>query len=123
MRACLQADVLPDMMEDLPASDQDAIHISLGMVDEADIYVGIFAYRYGYVPSGHERSITHMEYDRATERGIPCLVFVMHEEVPVLPKDFDKGSKAEKLDAFKGHLLKTHTVNFFRGLTIFEVKC
>ena len=115
MRACLQADVLPNMMEDLPASDRDAIQVSLGMVDEADVYIGIFAYRYGYVPSGHERSITHMEYDRAVERGIPCLIFVMHEEVPVLPRDFDKREAAEKLEAFKAHLLKTHTVNFFRS--------
>ena len=115
MRACLQAGVMPDMMEDIPASDQDAIKISLGMVDKADIYVGLFAHRYGYVAAGHDRSITHMEYDRAIERGIPCLIFVMHEDVPVRPKDVDKGVAAEKLENLKEHLLQTHTVNFFHS--------
>ena len=113
--ACLQADVMPDMMEHLPASDQDAITISLDMVDKADIYVGLFAHRYGYIPVGHDRSITHMEYDLAIERGIPCLIFVMHEDVPVRPKDFDKGVAAEKLERFKKHLLQTHVVNFFHS--------
>jgi hypothetical protein len=60
MHACLRASMLPKMMEHLPASDEDAIAASLAMVDEADLYLGIFAHRYGHVPEGHEKSITEM---------------------------------------------------------------
>ena len=60
------------MMEHLPASDRDAIAESLRIVDEATIYLGIFAHRYGYIPKGNSISITEMEYNRAVERGIPC---------------------------------------------------
>ncbi|MEM6725538.1 MAG: DUF4062 domain-containing protein, partial [Bacteroidota bacterium] len=62
--ACLRADTFPKMMEQLPALDTDAIGISLQLVDESDIYVGIFAHKYGYIPAGHEISITEMEYNR-----------------------------------------------------------
>ena len=47
MDACLAQDMFPKMMEHLPASDGDAIEESLRMVDEADVYLGIFACRYG----------------------------------------------------------------------------
>lgn len=81
--ACQRRSVVPLMMEDLPPSDDDAIKASLKMVDEADIYVGIFGYRYGHIPKGHDISITEMEFNRATERGIPRLVFLMSKEHPV----------------------------------------
>ena len=83
MEACLRQGMFPQMMEHLPAADADAIAESLRLVDEADIYLGIFAHRYGYVPKGHDISITEMEYNRAVERGIPRLIFLMHEDHPV----------------------------------------
>ena len=52
--ACERAGFEPRMMERLPALDTDAIDISLRMVDEATVYLGIFALRYGHVPKGHE---------------------------------------------------------------------
>jgi len=58
MDACLRQSMFPMMMEHLPASDADAIEASLRVVDEADIYLGVFAHRYGYVPKGHDISIT-----------------------------------------------------------------
>ena len=51
--ACDRADFEPHMMEKLPALAADAPKASLRMVDDADVYVGIFANRYGYVPAGH----------------------------------------------------------------------
>ncbi len=52
MDACLRQGMFPTMMEHLPAADADAIAESLRMVDEANIYLGVFAHRYGYVPKG-----------------------------------------------------------------------
>ena len=56
-----------DMMEHLPALNAGAIEASLQMVERSDVYMGIFANRYGYVPDGHNISITEMEYNRAVE--------------------------------------------------------
>ena len=104
--ACLMQGMLPKMMEHLPASDADAIKASLAMVDEADIYLGVFAFRYGHVPAGHSISITEMEYNRAVERSIPCLIFLMHQDHPLKAVDVEKGKGAGKLDAFKKRLSK-----------------
>ena len=72
----------PKMMDYLKASDDDAIGESMRMVDEAGIYLGILAHRYGYVIS-----ITEMEYNRAGERGIPRLdvgdAYIRIEDVDV----------------------------------------
>src|ERR1041384_1785692 len=77
MDACLRQGMFPKMMEHLPANDDEAISASLAPVDEADFYLGIFAHRYGYVPKDHDISVTEMEYNRAVERKIPRLIFVM----------------------------------------------
>ncbi len=75
--ACEAADVLPKMMENLTARDEDAVSTSLSMVDAADIYIGIYGRRYGHVPKGATTSITEMELDRAIERKITILAFLM----------------------------------------------
>ena len=75
--ACEAADVLPKMMENLTARDEDAVSTSLSMVDAADIYIGIYGRRYGHVPKGATTSITEMELDRAIERKITILAFLI----------------------------------------------
>src|SRR5882724_613538 len=80
MDACLRQGMFPKMMDHLPASDAEAISVSLKMVDEADIYVLILAHRYSYVPKTNnpgQISITEMEYNRAVARKIPRLIFVI----------------------------------------------
>ncbi|KAB2902468.1 MAG: AAA family ATPase [Anaerolineae bacterium] len=115
MDACLSMGMFPIMMEHLPASDSDAIQASLEMVDQASIYVGIFAWRYGYIPTGYEISITEMEYNRAIERGLPLLIFVMHENHVIKAQDVEQGDGATKLSQFKKRLLEDNVVNFFRS--------
>ncbi len=114
--ACLRQGMFPSMMEHLPASDSEAIAISLKMVEDADIYLGIFAHRYGYVPKGYDISITEMEYNRAVERGIPRLIFLMHDEHSLKAADVEKGEGAVKLEALKGRLGTERVVNFFTSL-------
>ena len=113
--ACLRQSMFPVMMEQLAAVDADAIEESLRIVNEADIYLGIFAYRYGYIPKGYDISITEMEYKCALERGIPCLIFLMDKDHPVKPTDVETGDGAIKLGAFKKHLEVEHVVNFFKS--------
>ena len=83
MDACLRQDIFPKAMEHLPARDADAVRVSLEMVDEADIYIGIYAWRYGHIPESQDISITEMEFERAVEREIPILVFLIHKDHPL----------------------------------------
>jgi hypothetical protein len=99
--ACLRQSVFPIAMEHLPAREADAIRVSLEMVDKADIYIGIFAWRYGYIPEGHDISVTEMEFDRAVERGIPILVFTIHKDhaltIEMVEADKDAQEKLRQL--------------------------
>jgi len=113
--ACMRQG-FPLMMEHLAASDDDAITVSLRMVDEADIYLGILAHRYGFVPRGNAISITEMEYNRASERGIPRLIFVMDKDHPIRIEDVEMGEGAEKLKTFKERLEIEKVVRFFKSV-------
>jgi len=59
----------------MPASPADALTLTRQYVDQADFYLGIFAFRYGFVPEGQEKSIPEQEYDRAIEPHRP---FALH---------------------------------------------
>lgn len=102
IKACERQSVFPLAMENLPASDADAIRVSLEMVDKADIYIGVFAWRYGHVPDGHDISITEMEFNRAVKRQIPILIFTIHDEHPLTIKMVETDTVAqEKLKKLK----------------------
>jgi serine/threonine protein kinase len=113
--ACLASGMQPCMMEHLAALDSDSIRASLEMVDKADVYIGLFAHRYGYVPEGHDISITEMEYQRAVEHGIPRLILLIDDDVPILPKDYDRGEVAVKLERLKERLKRDRVVGFFKN--------
>ncbi|MDX1913548.1 MAG: DUF4062 domain-containing protein, partial [Saprospiraceae bacterium] len=116
MDACLRQSYQPKMMEHLPANSDDAIAASMKLVDEADIYIGVFALRYGYVPAGHDISITEMEYNRAVERGIPRLIFIAGEDHPFTAKQMEpEPENIPKLRAFKERVGKELVVNFFNS--------
>jgi tetratricopeptide (TPR) repeat protein len=115
MDACLRQGMFPYMMEHLPAKDADAKQVSIELVDQAEIYLGIFAHRYGYIPDGYDISITEMEYNRAVEKGIPRLIFLMHEDHPLKAADVETGEGASKLKALKEKLGKERVVNFFKS--------
>lgn len=84
IEACQRLGFVPIAMEHLPGRDADAATVSLEMVDRADLYLGIFAWRYGFrPPDGGGLSITEMEFDRAVERGIPILPFTPHQSHPL----------------------------------------
>jgi tetratricopeptide (TPR) repeat protein len=113
--ACERAGFEPHMMEKLPALDADAIEASLQMVGEADVYVGVFAYRYGHVPKGHDISITEMEYNRALELEKPRLIFFIDETHPITGRDVETGPGAIKLQALKDRIGQQRVAAFFKS--------
>jgi hypothetical protein len=72
-------------MEDYTASDERPLDKCLADVGECDVYVGIFAHRYGFMlPHGNPEalSITELELEHARNLKKPCLIFLHDESAP-----------------------------------------
>ncbi|MFL5381859.1 MAG: DUF4062 domain-containing protein [Longimicrobiaceae bacterium] len=113
--AALRLGFMAVALEALPASDSSAVEYALDEMDKADVYIGIFAHRYGYVPAGQDLSLAELEYDRAGARGIPRLLFLMHDDHPVRPSDVEAGPGAARLKALKERIRREHLVTYFRS--------
>src|ERR1700688_647772 len=114
--ACERAGYEPrEMMENLTAENKSAVEVSLRMVEEADVYLGILAYRYGTVPDGYDVSITEMEYDHAVNLSKPRLVFFSHKDHPVVIEEVETGTGAAKLKALKDRIGEERVAAFFKS--------
>jgi hypothetical protein len=119
---CLKLGLLPVAMEFFEAMAEDAAGGSTRKLDESDLYVGIFAHRYGYVPDGQTISVTEMEYGYARSKGIPCLVFVIDPEALWPAHLVELGDAAERLKQFKTRVLREAIVNFFQSPADLQAK-
>jgi hypothetical protein len=112
--ACLVAEFFPSMMESLAARDEHPITTSLQMVDKAEVLVGIYGWRYGYVPSGHVVSITEMELKHAEDTRKPVFGFIAHDSHEGVASRVELAGEAqERLARLKEHVAAAHTVKFF----------
>ncbi len=108
-------------MEDYVAADKRPVDKCLADVAGADIYVGLFAFRYGYVPPpGHNNSnglsITELEFRQAESLKKPCLTFVVNENTPWPPKFDDARAaedKGERINTFRRYLLNERMASSF----------
>lgn len=128
-------------MEDMIAGATAPLAKVLEMVDRSEAYVGIFAWRYGYVPAlvaephppaainisvvegavDGETSITHYEYLRAVQRKLPIMAFLLDEHYPWPPQfidGFDKTrvqapANADKIRALRQLLQQERVVSWF----------
>ncbi len=100
-------------MEDYGAEDQFPADKCVADVQASELYVGVFAWRYGFVPADRQVSITEMEFLAAKEKGIPTLIFVLDPEVPWPPKHIDRGENAGRIEALRDRLMKGHLVSMF----------
>lgn len=64
-------------MEVFGARTEEPVTACLNEVESSDLFVGIYAHRYGFVPDGSEISITEMEYHHAKKLGRPIYCFVI----------------------------------------------
>jgi hypothetical protein len=113
--ACERMSMFPLVMEQMPASPIAALAASREFVERADFYLGIFAFRYGFIPAGEDKSITELEYERAVARGIPVFIFIAHDQHPLVAADIEMGAGAPKLLALKERVRKAHGVRTFRS--------
>jgi phosphoserine phosphatase len=103
-------------MEHFGAREERPLAECLRLIaDESDIFVGIYAHRYGFVPDGEANSISEAEYDTASTKRKPRLIYLVDETIPWVPAYIDQGQAKDKLDAFKGMLRKNHICGSFRS--------
>ncbi len=126
----LKMGMYPVGMENFSPTLMSPIQACYETIQEADIFVGIYGVRYGYIPNNNsqfttidgtvrsvdgQKSIPHMEYLWALERGIPILLFIMNQEHPVSAQHLDNSESLSKLDDFKRDISSNHVVSFFRS--------
>lgn len=122
-------------MEDFTASASFPLNRVLKLVREADAYVLIVAWRYGFIPDTSDvanlpatsndswpKSITEWEYLAAKENpDRPILAFVLSETAPWPPQDVDgfspqsdgEAGSLDRIRAFRAELIRNHIVSFF----------
>ncbi|HEX6122501.1 MAG TPA: DUF4062 domain-containing protein, partial [Ktedonobacterales bacterium] len=105
------------MMEDFGARDGDGSSVSTAEVAAADLVLVVVAWRYGYVPEGETRSVTHLEYLEARRLGKPVLVFLAAAETEArdapFPHDQRDPEHAAQLKAFRAELERSHVAAYF----------
>jgi HEAT repeat protein len=103
-------------MEDYVATDERPVEKCKADVAACDLYIGIFAWRYGHRPPNDnpgDLSITEMEYRHARTSGKHCLIFLLSEDAPWLPKFSDTDFPDRRIDKLRKELSQRHTCSFF----------
>ena len=108
-------------MEDYGATDQRPTDKCLADVVESDLYIGIFALRYGYIPTEknpEHKSITELEYRQALQTGKSCLVFLLDKDAPWPSTSMDaitgESNRGESIEALRRELAQEKMVDFFQ---------
>jgi hypothetical protein len=120
---CIRLKLLPVAMQYFDAMPLDAVEGSKQQLEQADVYVGIFAHRYGYIPDGFEKSVTEIEFDYAGELNIPRLCFLVDPEYEYAwPVESIDRENSDKLEIFKERINKTLIRASFTTVDNFAVK-
>jgi len=99
-------------MEDYVASDERPADRCMADVAACDLYVGLFAWRYGFVPQGYDQSITELELRQAQKSQRPCLIFLVDEGAP-WPRNLMDRDPA-RIEALRDDLKGRFVVSFFK---------
>jgi Domain of unknown function (DUF4062) len=104
-------------MEYYVAEDRRPLDRCLSDVASCNVYVGIFAWHYGYIPKENnpeQRSVTELEYRQALATGKTCLIFVLSEDAP-WPMTKTERPAIERITALRQELLgsERHVVGTF----------
>ncbi|MBF0563903.1 MAG: tetratricopeptide repeat protein [Nitrospirae bacterium] len=105
--------IKPVGMEDYVSGGRPPIKKCLDDVSKCDIYVGIFAWRYGSIPRGYKKSFTELEYSKAVGVGIPPLIFLLNEKFDWLHKHYGNEKDQLRINALRKKLKRVGDVTFF----------
>lgn len=105
IEVCNRLKMAPIAMEYFVSMGMGATEASIEQLRSADVYVGIIAYRYGFVEPGYDRAVTEIEYDEAGKLGMERLCFLVDPEQPWPPMliEYDQ---LKRVDALKDKMNK-----------------
>src|SRR5437899_9007371 len=104
-------------MEDYAAYDERPRDKCVADVVRSDLYVGLFAWRYGFVPKDNNpcgTSITRLEYQAAADGK--RLVFLLSKDAPWPPAHIDAFAaedQGRRMREFREQLVLVHGTDFF----------
>jgi hypothetical protein len=121
--AITQAGMVWHGMEIFTAETRPIAEVCERYAREADVLVGIIAWRSGSCPPDSEKSYTELEYDAAKKASRPRLMFLLDPDLPVYPnKDYDQGpeqlEKQIKLKKFKDRIAQDQLPASFTETTL-----
>lgn len=82
-------------------------------IDACDLFIGVYAHRYGFVPPGSSVSITEQEFDHALNRKKPIFCFLTDEKYAWPTKDIEKDPGCTKLAIFKQAIRERFVTDVF----------
>src|SRR5690348_15709053 len=74
--------------------------------EQSELFVGLYAHRYGYIPDGSGVSITELEFNRAYALRRPTFCFYANEHYPWPEEMIESSPGKEKLRALKARMDK-----------------
>jgi hypothetical protein len=132
--AVLRAGAFPIAMEEFTATERNALQLCYDEVQHAEVFIGIYAHRYGYAPGTDATytttankvrpgdgvtGITHLEYLWAMERKLPMLLYVVSdkgedgEELAWPLSQVEDEPGKSRLKGLKSLIMGKHVVGFF----------
>ncbi|PWT72378.1 MAG: hypothetical protein C5B60_09625, partial [Chloroflexi bacterium] len=98
----------------------DATSVSVEQLASSDIYLGIYAWRYGTIPANQQRSVTHQEYLEAIHLGMPRYLYLADPSTDALtgpdaifPAAVRDPEHRMQLGSFLAEVGRSHVVDFF----------
>ena len=88
-------------MEYLGSRPSEPKEVCLEEIRKCDVFVGIYAHRYGWIPKGDKLSITEQEYDFAVGEGKACYCYIVDPNYEWSPTQIERGEAERKLERFK----------------------
>jgi hypothetical protein len=86
------------LQEEWAQAASNALTLSLARLADTDAYLGIFGYRYGWIPPGQSRSVTELECEEALNRWgketVPPIFWFLPEPGSAAAEELEKAAEA-----------------------------
>lgn len=81
-------------------------------VAASDAFIGLYGFRYGFIPDGQSLSITELELREAERKDIPQFIFLLDEGIAWPEAHVDQGEDDNRIRALREELRRAKLVSF-----------
>lgn len=121
IEVCNRLKIVPVAMEFFEAMGLGATNGSKSKLEDVDLYIGIFAHRYGYIEKGFDKSVTEIEFDYAADLGLERLCFVINQTHP-WPLDYVEIENYSRIQSLKERVRLELIAPLFTTVDDFKLK-